>query len=143
RHELQGVPEERTRQRKAPPRGVGVAPAVPDLRVLAQDTSLLDKEAASLLCFDRPYVKFEGASQTHEDFQPPPLDAFSRPRRPEEASPLWAGGPNACGGESQTHADFKPPPLPTLLPLRANGDKSQYWEERRLAGQLVTWHALG
>eukprot|EP00434_Breviolum_minutum_P041759 symbB.v1.2.037148.t1/scaffold5395.1/size27612/1 len=128
--------EDGWRERKPPPREVGSAPVVPDLRYTRKEEFVLDQDAASRLCFDRPYVKFAGGSQTHEDFQPPPADAFPKPGFCQAPLPLFAGAFTTC--ESQTHADFKAPPLPTLLPRPSAADRCNAGKLVGLAGQSRT-----
>eukprot|EP00930_Biecheleria_cincta_P002315 TRINITY_DN10332_c0_g1_i1.p1 TRINITY_DN10332_c0_g1~~TRINITY_DN10332_c0_g1_i1.p1 ORF type:complete len:2529 (+),score=354.99 TRINITY_DN10332_c0_g1_i1:127-7713(+) len=87
-----------------------------------------DREKASVTCFDRPYMKFEGQSSTHENYVAPPLDALNRVfadrARGEHLESDHAG---VMGdrqevqipslhfhGESTSRSDYRPLPLDAL-----------------------------
>ena len=85
---------------KAPPLGAGGA-------------VLVDRQAPSLHVTPAR-TTFEGRSSTHNDYLPPPLEAF-RSLQPAIASPSRESQPRIpFDGKSSTHADYVAPPATAL-----------------------------
>ncbi|CAE6946212.1 unnamed protein product [Symbiodinium sp. CCMP2592] len=118
-------------------------PSVPDVqRSPGPARFRWDKDNASMVCFDRPHVKFEGVSCTHADYKPPPLSALRSfvdghvVNKVEERFPQPQLEARCGSGESESHSRYKAPPSDAY---RADilRPRSEYWEACRFPDRHV------